>query len=388
MIILLVNFFAPKAAPIKTPSTKKKGSGGSSSRSGRRKGQKNGTVSRPAPVKQQEKQECKASDKTASDLQKKKAKGNSKKRVKRQKRSATKDADDEDPSLSETVDEPKDSSTGISAVQLAERLDDPVVANQPSAEGEEGLVSTAECDSRQRRRSLQLERAEERRREIERKRLEKRQLEQQRQEEEAKKQELLEKLALEAKQLSIEKKEEETIKLVAKTAQEESDLNGRLADLEALRQAERTKLLEYRGEQFERMLSSAELEAQEAIMRSKQIRERVMAEEERRSREEHKKELERQRRLKEDEEQQIQQKKEEEEQSRRAIEKARLQAVEETGRKLKGKEEMNYKMRLELQTQRHYQQLTSHFFSYFRYVPPATSSSKNKRKNTVRTKKK
>ena len=259
-------------------------SSGGSSRSGRRKGQKNGTVSKPAPTKQQEKQECRASEKIPSDLQRKKAKGNSKKRVKRQKRSATKDTDGEDLSLSGTVDEPKDRSTGISAVQLAEGLYGAEMTDHLSGEGEEGLSSTAEGDSRQRRRSLQLARAEDRRREIERKRLEKRELEQQRQEEEVKKQELLEKLAQEAKESSVVKEEEETMKLVAKTAQEESVLNGRLADLEALRQAEKTRLLEYRGEQFERMLSSAELEAQEAIIRSKQIRQRVKAEEERRNR--------------------------------------------------------------------------------------------------------
>ena len=358
---------------------KKKVSSGSSNRSGRRRGQKNGAVSRPAPDKQQQKKQgCQPADKTEGDSPpKKKMKGN-KKRVKRHKQFTTGDADVEDPSLSGTMDGPKEGvhkPPGISAVQLTEGLDDAMV-DHPS-------ISTTEYDPHQRRRALQLARAEERRREMERKRLEKQELEQQRQEEEAKKLELLKKLAQEAEELSVNKEKEDNTKTIT---QENLDLQGRLAELEALRQAEKTTLLEHKGKQLERMLSTAELEAQEALMRAKQISERVKAEEERKRKEENKKEQEKERRLKEEEEQLIQKKKEEEHR-RRAAEKARLQAEEETDHKLKGKEEMNYKMRLELQTQKHYQQLTSHVFSYFRYVPPATSA-KNKSKKPVRTKRK
>lgn len=344
--------------------------------------------------------ECRPADKPASDSPQKKVKGNGKKRTRKHKRSATKDTDSEKASQSGTMDEPEEGlhkpeeglhkpmATGISAVQLAEGLDDTVSGDQISVEGE-GQETLTETDPRQRRRSLQLARAEERRREIERKRSEKRELEQLRQEEEARKQELLEKLAKEAKGSPEEEAGEgETKNNEAVLIQEE---DHQIADLEAQRQKDKNMLLlEYKGQLVERELSTAEHEAQEAIAKARQMRLRLRAEEEKKRRQQQEMEQERQRRLKEEEEQRAQnQKEEEEEQKRKTVEKARFQAVEEAGRKLKAKEEMNYKMRLELLTQRHYQQMSTHLFSYFRYVPPATGTAKNKRKKTAfRAKKK
>ena len=47
------------------------------------------------------------------------------------------------------------------------------------------------------------------------------------------------------------------------------------------------------------------------------------------------------------------------------------------------RKELDYKSRLEQLTKKHHQlPKTSHFFSYFRYVPPSVSSTNKNGKNT------
>ena len=69
-------------------------------------------------------------------------------------------------------------------------------------------------------------------------------------------------------------------------------------------------------------------------------------------------------------------------------EQLRIKAVEEAADKLRGKKDINYKMQLELLTNRQNQRLTTtHFFSYFSYLPAnKKTNAANKKNSKSRTK--
>ena len=127
-----------------------------------------------------------------------KAKVAGKKRNKKQKKSLGKSTGNHE--LSIPIEDNLRRSTELSAVELAEQLE---TATSDVIESPEPVV-----DLRQKRKLLQLARAEERRREIEKKRSELREMEIQRQIEETRKQQLLDNLAQEAKR-QVEKVNEQ-----------------------------------------------------------------------------------------------------------------------------------------------------------------------------------
>ena len=82
----------------------------------------------------------------------------------------------------------------------------------------------------------------------------------------------------------------------------------------------------------------------------------------------------------EEEERGRQEQRESEERARLAKEKSIKESIEETRQKLQGSKEVNYKMQLELLMNRQNQKYTStHFFSYFSYLPTKRPAGKDKK---------
>lgn len=255
----------------------------------------------------------------------------------------------------------------ITPLQLASDLTDINIDEIP--EGTEELV--LEKTNGPKRSDLQSARAEKRRLEIERKRQEKKELEMQKAQELARQAELRERLASYEEEPEINKENVEEKSIISllddgmEVPEESTDKPSALNLKEILKSDEpptTTPLIEKEP-------------SESAILRkAREAREKAQMEEMKRreSLKEQQKvkeiEVESQKKLKADQE--------------RKEEIVREQSIKELGKKLKGKEQLNYKMRLELEAQKFHQQRTPHFFSYFCYVPPKQNkdNSNNKKK--------
>ena len=263
-------------------------------------------------------------------------------------------------------------SVPVTAYQLAESLTETEIeeiTNKTESTDVQNHVNLKE-----QRRALQSARADERRREIEKKRAEKRELEILKKKEEEKQAILTEQIT----SLSQEQELKEDNTDDTSVDETESDhvideMQSRLQRLESVSH-QPTMMLEFNGQQLERQLTQSEIKAQEAVKRARELREHIRQEETRKQKEMEEKEKEialekeRQRHI--------------EEQKKLSEETKREMAVKEAG-KLHAKEDMNYKMHLELLTQNHTQKMSSsHVFSYFRYFPtPAKQTKKDKKRS-------
>ena len=123
-------------------------------------------------------------------------------------------------------------------------------------------------------------------------------------------------------------------------------------------------------------LTESERSVQDALQRSRELRERRRVEEMRKHEEDTKVKV-------------LEKQQKEAQKTRKEADKSGRTSLMEDAHKLQGKEELNYKMQLELLTQRNNQRLTpSYYFSYFEFMPNKKTNDKDKKrsKNSVRRK--
>ena len=256
----------------------------------------------------------------------------------------------------------------ITPHQLASELTDINIGEIP--EGTEELV--LEKTSGPKRSDLQSARAEKRRLEIERKRQEKKELEMQKAQELARQAELRERLASYEEEPEINKEnveEKSIISLLDDGMQVPEETTDKPSAINL------KELLNYDEPSTTTPLMEKEPSESAVLRKAREAREKAQMEEMKR-----RESLKEQQRLKELEEESQNKAKAEQEHKEEIV---REQSIKEIGKKLKGKEQLNYKMRLELEAQKFHQQRTpSHFFSYFCYVPPKQNkdNSNNKKR--------
>ena len=263
-------------------------------------------------------------------------------------------------------------SVPVTAYQLAESLTEAEI--EEITNKTESTEVQNHVNLKERRRALQSARAEERRREIEKKRAEKKELEILKKREEEK-QAILTEQIISLSQEQEEPREDNTDDMSVDETESDhviDEMQLRLQRLESV--SHQPTMLEFNGQQLERQLTQSEIEAQEAVKRARELREHIRQEETRKQKEMEEKEKEIA--LEKERQRHIEEQKKLSEETKREI------AVKEAG-KLHAKEDMNYKMHLELLAQNHSQKMSSsHVFSYFRYFPtPAKQSKKDKKRS-------
>lgn len=332
---------------------------------------------------------CVASENVPVDSSKRKSK--SKKKSKKARKSSVNGFDDEQ-ETNVSMEDGRSAAVTNFAQDLTDEGSSVTGSEEERAEDGKAGSGSRRASMFERKRLIQLK-AEERRKEIERKRLEKRDMELKKTEEEERKRQLLLKLVAKEE----EQKRQLLLKLVGKEEQDNSDLEDKMESAvevddnsvfmknSQLELSEKLKLSTDKdvtttspdNSGFERLLSISEARAQEAIRKAKEMRERLRKEEEQRKRQ-----------IEEMEKREQERKQQEEEQQLQREEASKEQVIRTVAKTAKGKEELDYMMRLELEKQKHSQSIApSHTFSYFRYLPQKPPPKKDKRRNTRRGRK-
>lgn len=258
--------------------------------------------------------------------------------------------------------------SSITAAQLAEELTEAEIDNVSDVKDQR---TTSVSD---RRSMLQSARAEQRRREIEKKRQEKKELELIKNQEMAKQSMLMDELSSYKEEANDNENTQERsiMSLMAEdTTSEEIVYNHSIL------------MIPQNYYNIEDEPSKDESEVQDALKKARELKEKAKLEESRQK--QVLLEEQRQRQLKEERE--IKHKKDLE----HIEDLKREKAIKDAGRNLKAKEELNYKMRLELEAQKHQQRKSpSHIFSYFCYLPnpPKQTKDKKKKQRNVSSRKK
>ena len=272
--------------------------------------------------------------------------------------------DSETPTSTQPVNEHQ-----ISAAQLAEELTEADIDNVSDMKDQRRMSVS------DRRSMLQSARAEQRRCEIEKKRQEKKELELMKSQEMAKQSMLIDELSSYKEETNDK---ENTQERSIMSLMEEDSTSEEIVYNHSILMIPQSYYYNVEDEP-----SKGESEVQDTIKKARELKEKAQLEESR-----HKQVLleeQRQRQLKEERERKHKKDLELVEDLKRE------NTIKDAGRNLKGKEELNYKMRLDLEAQKHQQRKSpSHIFSYFCYLPnpPKQTKDKKKKQRSVSSRKK